>query len=443
MKRVMMGMMIVLFGLSAQAGDTWVTVRAGVVYRSDMKIEVSGGTHASQSDRLNAVSQLATQPWSKETVIGSKPGTTGVPVPTDDLSSKSRTFDDGYVTTSGYTDVDPNKGTQVWGYDDKINQYHAGGTPTIDYTRASSASDSGSYVQYVDRVDSTLSQTSARETYNSDDDMAALGAKVDVLLKMTQKECLGVSMVFGAVVSRSDDQTISTRASSLIREDIQSSRTDVVTGYDWTASQTYEETYTYTDYHDVINSLPGNTYSQPDAFTNGPILTTIPSDYDVATTSSSIATTPHSSNNTSSQRTRTWQTESRIEYSSDVTRTTLNAGSEFAMTMTEQLHLVFSPRLTLNWVDISTTRKEYLDVIAPDGTRTTAQMWRDDTDSNKWLPGAMISLGLDYDINECWGIQVMLQREWCFDNASIDIGPSELDFDFDSYNVECTVSWSF
>ena len=416
----------------------WITLRAGAVYRSDMKMKSSGGSYAGDADRLNAVRSLATPSSSSDVISGKTADQADIAAPASDaLGTGNRTFDDGYVNISPPTTVTPNSDTWYWGYDSKTAQDIGG---AIQYHRVSSGSDSGSYDQYTDSTRSSLTASDGTGTLAKEERFDELAARVDVLMKVYEDEKMGIFFVGGATISSSSDQSLSTSASTTFREDIIQSRTDSASGYDWAMTKIFTEIYNYTDTHNVLAAMPetyaGN-YAGP-----GALLSDVPTSRTVATTTN-LTTTAHPSNNSSSTTTRDWLAESRVDFSSDVTRTTLHLGPEISWLLSKKWRINFSPKLTLNWLDISTTRKEYLDVVSPTGTRTTMQSWRDKADSTKWIPGATIALGMDYSITAAWGVNVAIAREWCFSNASLDIGPSDLTFDFDSYNVEAAITRRF
>ena len=440
MKKYIALMTLLCAGMT-MAEESRFQIRVGVVERMNMKMKMSGGIHADEAMRYQAVwSQL--NPASGGTVTeGCTPTQAVLPAPADDtLGVGDRTFDDGFVNQSPPTSVTPNSDTWYWSYDSKTAQY-AGSQ--ITYHRTTIESTSGSYVQYDQQNYSTLNGPGAGvSSLDANDNFGAPGLLLDfVFSAYKQDEGKGGIDLVAGISGSYVEQDVSDSISSTYQEDQYNTHTDLTSGYDWAITRTYTETYAYNDLYGVMPAQP-ETYSGTLAGP-GPVISDKPTSRTVSSSDATI-TTPHSAGAYTRQTgTRNWTAVSDVNMDADIGRVTLNAGPELSWQFAKNLQVQFTPVLTLNYFDISATRKETLSVISPEGNRTDAMTWQDKSDAQQWLAGASIKLGLSYALSENWGLCLAIAREWVFGDVAMNVGPGKLSYDFDSYNLEGSLMWDF
>ncbi|NCD34396.1 MAG: hypothetical protein EOL87_13415 [Spartobacteria bacterium] len=427
--------------MTAVADDSSrITVRAGAVYRNDMKISASGGYHTTEQDVDRAVTSIRRLPATRSVTSGTQPSDASLVGPSDAGDVGDRVFDDGYNKISPPTAATTEKDTWNWGYSDKANQYDSG-RQQINYHRTTSQQAAGTFEQYTETAVAQFNTAMPISEMSESQRFDALGLTVEASMAIHESQTTRMSIDGGIVAAWSRDISLSeTRLAAAVEEKDYIDRVDAGTSYDWTIDRTYTESYAYDDMHGVIGSMAqsyAGSYGGP-----GPLLGNRPASYNVAT-NDVLSIVPYSSSGRSYTGSQYWQAETTVDLDVDMMRETVWMGSTFEWLISSRVNLFVTPKVSVNVVDMTAKRKETLTIIAPDGTRQEANVWRDEEEQTYWLPGMAVSAGMGYGVSDNLNIQLALAREWVFEHPDMDVGPSRVEADLDSYNVEVSVGYAF
>jgi len=121
-----------------------------------------------------------------------------------------------------------------------------------------------------------------------------------------------------------------------------------------------------------------------------------------------------------------------IAIKSEVWRLRGAAGLEFVKPLTERLSLFVSPQFILEVVRMDVVRTENVTFTSGASGATDSVDARVDRNSKTQIvPGALLSVGVDYAITDNWFLSVGYGYEWLTKDPSVRVGDSRVDFDLD------------
>jgi hypothetical protein len=336
----------------------------------------------------------------------------------DDISQYgNRTFDDGYVNmdagTGNPNSIDPTV-TWYWGYENG-NQYNAG-ADTLAFHRDTVETGSGRIVSLTTLRD---------EPANFDDTFSGWGAELVVGYPITTKGkikidiCGGLAGIWGADASM---------GGSTFAEQVQDDRYDV--------SDHITDTYSYDTTGVTIPAAPHQgTYDGP--FDNPPV---IPSPTIPNRPSSATRNTDRDTSRTSST---TWSAQNHINIDADTDLYELWLGPRIGLAAGERFSLYVTPKVSMNYVDVSVDRSETFVATSADGSSATLNSWSDSGSESKFIFGTGVTAGADVDIGKGLFVGIWGGYEWVSDEVDVKVGPNTVSVDASGYTAGAEAGYRF
>jgi len=391
--------MVTFLGLTAACQAGWY-FEAGPLYRGGMNVDVSGGSHAAQAGM-----QVA-QPGTRGGMANAAPQTAG-----DDGSAQVlRTFDNGYVGPSGWAwarDNDPAL-SQYFGYNDAA-QYNAS-AKTLSFTRETDASST------VRRTVTTIEST--RPGWSGGKDLDGLGAQLTWGYAFPVRPSLEVSVQ--AQLGWLDGMEASFRDCEAWRQ--QSSWT----AYQSTMSRIQNWTYTYDTFGNP--AIPGAPYAMTDPSGMGPMIADRP--MSIVQTGESLLQSDGVVGRGGDRAT------SRVDLDADMQAVSLMLGSRVRWTPVSPLSVMVQAGGTFNLLDADLSRQETF--VKSDGT--VLGCWTDSHSEQKWLPGASLAAGLQWNATSRLYIQADAGYDWV-KRTGLSIGPDTVKVDLSGVRAELAIGW--
>jgi len=397
-----------------RAGESW--VKAGLLYRGGMNAR-STGTSYTQDQDLHGAEPVGGLDLPD---VGKNP---------DNINSyANRDFDDGYVYmdagTGNPASIDPTV-TWFWGYQDR-DQLDTG-ADTLTFTRTTVSSKNRPFEGQGRRVVlDALKDTSA----TFDDDFGGFGAEIVWGFPTDTEGNVRVDFCAGLGVIISENATV---GGTSFHEEI---RDETFTA---SGQHRYTDTITDTYVYDVSGvSIPGaphsGTYDGP--FDTPPVIPspTIPnrpsdvyrdasrdSNFDVAS-ETIIAST-------------VWNAMNRITMDVDTDIYQAWLGSQLTFNGGESLSFNVTPRVSMNFVDVSVERSEQFSVTYADGGREVLNSWSDSGSESWFFFGAGVTAGANLELKNGIFAGIWGGYEWLSDKIDVEVGPNTVSVDASGYTA--------
>lgn len=309
-------------------------------------------------------------------------------------SFADRTYDDGYVRRDPGTGIpstiDPNV-TWYWGYDNGA-QYDAD-AETLTFHRTGTEG-------YQKTLDAAL---------DADDTMAGYGAELVGGLplkdgKFSLALCLGLQGIFDADASLD--------------------------------GSTYEEGVGRLDVRDTYDvsgvSIPSagfrGTYDGP--FGTPPV---IPSPV--------IPNRPTS--RSSSLTDMKWSARNAISMDAKTDLLELWLGPRLALQASDRISVNLTPKVSVNYVDVSVDRSETFVATDAAGRSATLDRWTDSGSETEFIFGAGATAGVDVEITDHLFAGVWGGYEWVSDEVDVTVGPNTVSVDASGYTAGAAAGYRF
>ena len=129
---------------------------------------------------------------------------------------------------------------------------------------------------------------------------------------------------------------------------------------------------------------------------------------------------------------------SRVELEAEADLMGLALGPRLRFRPRERLALIAQGGITANLLDAGWTRRE---TFAWENGRVL-QSWSDRGDDQKWLWGATVSLGAQFDVTDNLYLAAAFGCDWVED-ARFTVGPDVVRYDLDGWQASMSVGWLF
>jgi hypothetical protein len=309
-------------------------------------------------------------------------------------SFADRTYDDGYVRRDPGTgipsSIDPDV-TWYWGYDNG-GQYNAG-AETLTFHRTGTEG-------YQKTLDAAL---------DADDTMAGYGAELVAGLPLKDGTfslalCLGLQGIFAADAALDG----STHEEGVGRLDVQ-------------------------DTYDVSGvSIPSagfrGTYDGP--FGTPPV---IPSPV--------IPNRPTS--RSSSLTDMKWSARNAISMDAKTDLLELWLGPRLALQASDRIAVNVTPKVSVNYVDVSVDRSESFVATDGAGRSATLDSWTDSGSETEFIFGAGATAGVDVEITDHLFAGIWGGYEWVSDEVDVTVGPNTVSVDASGYTAGAAAGYRF
>ena len=415
------------FHQPAHSSEAWLTI--GPAYRGNMKAEASGSSH---------VQTLGIRAASRRQQFPGPLVRDGAPVsrnPDDIRQYGDRRFDDGFVFMDAGTAhpmaIDPDT-TWFWGYDN-VSQYNAAAN-TLTFRRRSSAQGIAVGQGTGRRVTRRVLQD---DPLSFDDTFSGWGLEIAAGFPVVRQEQLRIDASLGLLAIRGDDVRF---AGSTYAEQIRDERFAVRDTYRYRDAIT--DTYVF-DTTDVNIPLAPHQGTFDGPFDNPPVIPSpvIPNRPASATRSSVRSGRVDREITRTSARTWTAQNQVRLDVETDVFE--LWFGPRIRFAPNERVNLHVTPKLTLNYVDVSVNRTEDFTAIYSDGRTEVLRDWRDRGSESKFVFGAGITAGAEVEFENGIFAGIWGGYSWVDDDVDVNVGPNTVSVDVSSYVAGVAVGIRF
>lgn len=331
---------------------------AGPWYRGDMEIRAHGGSHAAEEGVRAGVTSTRGRRALPHGVAHDDDGGAGI----------FRQFDDGFVGPSGWEWAREAGFTQYWGYD-RAGQYSSA-DHSLRFTR--SFSDSGESMRSVSRLTVGSSGWSDRARTDGVGGQLTVGRVLvtNNTFDLSGQLCVGWLDGIGAKFRNRD------------------AHRQVLATTTYRSAYYREEQWVYT--YDTLGNpaFPDAPFAMGDPDGIGPMIRDVPDliEMEGEHVSTSERMVGH----------RRQEAVSRVDLDVNATALVFHFGTRLIWRPSERLGLVVQPGVTLNWLDADAKRREGF--AWEEGAHIRS--WQDRVDEQKWLWGASLAAGLQWDITD-------------------------------------------
>lgn len=373
---------------------------AGPWFRGGMKATVEGGSSAANAGTL------ATRPGTRGGMAWVDPLTPGE----DDTEQILRQFDDGYVGPSAWGWASEEGSSQFFGFENAGQVNMTDGT--LSFMRGSA--ESATALRTTTALHSDAAGWRDSKHFDGVGALATLGytflleKSFDVSLQVQMGWLDGMDASFRGESAWGQQATWTTHESMMSREQ------------GWT--------YVYDTYGNPM--LPDAPYAMTDAGGVGPMISDRP--IAIEDTGGAFATDDRVVGNKHAMAV------SRVNLNLDVQSFVLAMGPRLRFRPTDRLAILAEGGLTANLLDAELSRTETFAWESGE----VIQRWTDKTDKQKWLVGASVSLGAQFDITESLYFIGTAGYDWV-DSCTLAVGPDRIDIDLSGWNVKLGLGYSF
>ncbi|MCC5849448.1 MAG: hypothetical protein JJU29_15305 [Verrucomicrobia bacterium] len=373
---------------------------AGPWHRGDMRISVDGGSRAAETGAR------AAQPG-----VRGGTATVNLPGPGDDGTAQIlREFDDGFVGPSGlplYFDLGQ---TQFFGF--QRDDQHDGDAGTLTFSRSQSGQ------AQARRTRTTLDAQGGSWRDAGDLDGTGLQGTLGYVLDRNNGRELSARFQLGWLGGL--DQNL--RNQSAFRQEVRQTTRE-------SSAESAESTrFVFDTFGNPAFPMAPYEMTSPDGI--GPLISDTP-----------IAIQPGTASETFSDRVvgRSQSVAaSQVHLKTEADLFVFGLGPRIRWNVSEEVSLFVEGGGTLNLLDAKLRRDER---FVTDSGRVVGQ-WSDRADEQKWLWGASLSLGAQWQLNEQLHLSASGGYDWV-ETTKVTVGPDRVTYDLSGYQVEVALGWRF
>lgn len=375
-------------------------VEVGPWHRGDMNIEVTGGSRAAESGaRID-----------RPGVRGDAPSSDLPGMKDDGTAQILREFDNGFVGPSGLPFFFNLGQTQFFGFQDDTQ--HGAGAGTLSFSRTESVT------HQAQQTRTTLQSSAGTWSDHANLNGYGLQARAGYVFLQNNRWDFSGQAQLGWLGGLSRNVTPHNAFRQELRQTTRESR----------VSRTETTQFVYDTFNNP--AFPLGPYEMSDPNGIGPLISDRP-----------IAIQAGAANETRTDRIvgrRNVVANSQVHLETDADLFVLGLGPRIRFNMRDDISLFIQGGGTLNLLDVRLQRQES---FITDRGRLLGQ-WNDRSDEQKWLWGASLSVGGQWELTERLTLSAAGGYDWV-ERSRLSIGPDQVRYDLSGYQVEVAFGWRF